>query len=199
MLLPRHTRSAYGEPSRPSSEDSAWLEAFHRGDRTTMERCYRDHFETLEAAIGGILGSADRETVIHEVFSRLVGGAELRRSFQGGSLGAWLATVGRNQAIDYRRRHGRETELDAERPAEPATVSWQEAADARLLIERFRREQLPAEWVGVFEACFIQQLSQREAARALGIRRTTLAYREMRIRRQLRKFLLEDEDEGDSP
>jgi len=199
MLQSRRERSAGGEPSRPGSDDPAWLAAFHRGDRAAMERCYRDHFETVEAAIGGILGSADRETVIHELFTRLVGGAELRRSFQGGSLGAWLATIGRNRAIDYRRRHGRETELDDERPAEPATIRWQEAADARLLIERFRRQRLPAEWASVFEACFVQQLSQREAARALGIRRTTLAYRELRIRRQLRKFLLDEEDEGDSP
>ena len=40
--------------------DAAWLDAFDRGDRKVMERCYREHFETVEAAIGSILGGADR-------------------------------------------------------------------------------------------------------------------------------------------
>jgi RNA polymerase sigma-70 factor (ECF subfamily) len=47
----------------------------------------------------------------------------------------------------------------------------------------------------VFELRFLQQMTQHEAAHALGIRRTTLAYRELRIRRALRAFLLEEDDE----
>jgi RNA polymerase sigma-70 factor, ECF subfamily len=105
--------------------------------------------------------------VIHEVFSRLIAHAELRRSFAGGSFGAWLATVARNQAIDYRRRLGREVSLaDAVERAKPEG-SWQESADARLLVERFCRERLPRDWAGVFELRFLQQLPQREAARRL--------------------------------
>ena len=190
MALSRRARGDGETGTGP--DDAVRLDAFHRGDREAIERCYRDHFETVEAAIGGILGGADRETVIHELFSRLLSHEELRRSFQGGSLGSWLATVGRNQAIDYRRRFSRETELD-ERPSEALTVRWQEAADARMLIERFKRESLPPEWADVFDLCFVQQLSQREAAHALGMRRTTLAYRELRIRRQLTRFLLQGE------
>ena len=72
--------------------------------------------------------------------------------------------------------------------------SWQNATDARLLIEQFRREHLPEEWAGVFELRFLQQLPQREAARRLSIQRTTLAYRELRIRRLLRRFLAEGEE-----
>jgi RNA polymerase sigma-70 factor (ECF subfamily) len=192
MDLRRQAAPGDDPSGEAGADDAAWLHAFHRGDRSAMERCYRDHFETVEAAIGGILGGADRETVIHELFSRLLANEDLRRSFHGGSLGAWLAMVGRNQAIDYRRRFGRETDLQ-DRPADAVAARWQDAADARMLIERFKRESLPPAWVGVFDLCFVQQMSQREAARALGIRRTTLAYREIRIRRELRKFLLEDE------
>jgi RNA polymerase sigma-70 factor (ECF subfamily) len=191
MVLSRRAR-AEGERGTSGPDDAVRLEAFHRGDRDAIERCYRDHFDTVEAAIGGILGGADRETVIHELFSRLLSQEQLRRSFEGGSLGAWLATVGRNQAIDYRRRFSRETELE-DRSSKASTVRWQEAAHARLLLERFKRERLPAEWADVFDLCFVQQLSQREAARALGLRRTTLAYRELRIRSELKKFLLQGE------
>jgi len=73
-----------------------------------MEACYREHFATVERAVGLILGDADRETVIHELFSQLLALAELRRSFEGGSLGAWLTTVARHRAIDFARRLGRE-------------------------------------------------------------------------------------------
>lgn len=178
----------------PEVDRSSWLEAFHRGERHTLADCYREHFDDVERAIGTILSGADRETVIHEVFSRLISHEHLRQSFRGGSMGAWLATVARNAAIDYRRRLARETTASAEaaQSASDGTL-WEEAAQARLLIERFRREELPPAWAEVFELCFLQQMSQREAARSLGLRRTTLAYREMRIRRALRRFLLEGE------
>jgi RNA polymerase sigma-70 factor (ECF subfamily) len=149
----------------------------------------------VDAAAAGIVQGPDRETVIHEVFSRLIAKPELRRGFRGGAFGAWLSTVTRNHAIDYRRRLSRETRL-SDHPAEtPQSASWEEAAQARLLVERFRRECLPPEWASVFDLCFVQQMSQREAAQAMGLSRTTLAYREMRIRRLLRRFILE----GDEP
>jgi len=174
--------------SETTPEDD-WLASFHRGDRAALEHCYRDHFATVTRAIGSLLGGADRETVIHELFSRLIARAELRRSFHGGSFASWIATIARNQAIDYRRRLNRETTVPAGTGAEPAPA-WEEAAQARVLVERFRRERLPAEWQALFEARFLEQLPQREAAARLKMRRTTLAYREIRIRRMLRRFFL---------
>lgn len=181
------------EATRPAAPvDAAWLEAFHAGARSIIETCYREHFATVDRAIGEILRGADRETVVHEVFSRLIAREDLRRAFRGGSLGAWLTAVARNQAIDYRRRLAREAPLLAGETAGRAGVAgWEEAAEARILIERFRREHLPPAWEDVFELCFLRQLSQREAGAELGISRTTLAYRELRIRLRLRRFLLE--------
>jgi RNA polymerase sigma-70 factor (ECF subfamily) len=171
------------------------LQLFHSGDRAILEACYRDHFANTERAVGTILGSADRETVIHELFSRLIAQPELRRSFQGGSFGAWIATIARNQAIDYRRRLGRETATAIEADATAVTENWEQAAEAHMLVERFRRDHLPPQWQGVFELRFLRQLPQREAAAQLSMHRTTLAYRELRIRHLLRRFLLE----GDEP
>jgi RNA polymerase sigma-70 factor, ECF subfamily len=172
--------------------ESEWLQLFHRGDRETLEGCYRDHFSRVERAIGPILDAVDRETVIQEVFSRLLASAELRRSFQGGSLGAWLATVARNQAIDHRRRLGREPATAAD-GLDTLSADWEPAAEARLLVERFCRDHLPPEWRSVFDTRFLRRLSQREAATELGLPRTTLAYREIRIRRLLKRFLLQED------
>lgn len=174
----------------------AWLDRFHAGEPSTMEECYRQHFATVEGAIGDILSRDDGETIIHEVFSRLLASVEFRRSFRGGSFGAWIATVGRNLAVDYRRRLRREVAEEAAADGtQNAGGAWEEATEARMLVERFRRECLPSAWQGVFELRFLHQLPQREAASRLGINRTTLAYREVRIRRLLKRFLLQEPDE----
>jgi RNA polymerase sigma-70 factor (ECF subfamily) len=75
----------------------------------------------------------------------------------------------------------------------------EDAAEARLLVERFRRDHLPPDWQGVFDLRFLQQLPQREAATRLSLPRTTLAYRELRIRRLLRRFLLEGDEASSKP
>src|SRR5438270_734206 len=94
-------------PGVPSADDP-WLKLFHAGDRKVLEVCYREHFGTVERAMGTVLGSADRETAIHELWARLLDGAVLRRAFQGGAFGSWLAVVARNHALDMRRRITRE-------------------------------------------------------------------------------------------
>lgn len=196
MVLSRGLRasSRSGLAEAGARDDAAWLTRFHLGDRATLEDCYREQFAAVERAIAPLLRGADRETAIHEVFARLMSGAELRRSFQGGSLAAWLATIARNHAIDLRRRLAREANAlsQAELEADGVAGEWTDAADAHLLIERFEREQLSPKWLGVFKLRFLQQLPQREAAARLSIQRTTLAYREIRIRRLLRRFLLAD-------
>ena len=174
-------------------ENADWLAHFHRGERATMEACYREHHAQVTRAVGTILTGADQETVAQEVFLRLLSNEQMRRTFTGGSLGAWLGRVARNLAVDHWRRHRLEEGHEREAPADAqVTAARQEAElEARLLVERFRREKLPPHWVPVFEARFLQQLSQREAARALGIFRTTLAYQELRIRQLMNEFLEE--------
>ncbi|MGC4117529.1 MAG: sigma-70 family RNA polymerase sigma factor [Myxococcales bacterium] len=171
-----------------------WLESFHAGEACALEACYREHFEVVDGAVGRLLRGADRETVVHEVFYRVVSDPRFRQSFRGGSLGAWLATVARNLATDHLRaqqRH-RGVPLDeaGEIPEPQAADGGADAAEARMLVDRFRAEVLPAKWARVFQARFIEQRDQRDAAKQLGMARTTLAYQELRIRSLLRKFLL---------
>ncbi|MDY7229719.1 RNA polymerase sigma factor [Hyalangium rubrum] len=178
-----------------------WLVDFHAGRRSVLEQCYRELYPTVQRAVGRVLSGADQETVIHEVFYRLISREELRRSFRGGALKAWIATVAYHLALEFVRRQQREKgaleqarELGGDEATTVAEAS--EECEARILVERFRRECLPEKWQGVFEARFLRQLPQRDAARELGIHRTTLAYQEMRIRSLLRRFLLR---EGSTP
>ena len=171
------------------------LEGFHAGDRGTLERVYREHYAKVARAAASVLVPADAETVTHEVFHRLLSNAKMRESFKGGELGAWLARVAKNQALDFRRRYARETSLEegiADAPDTSTTDSARgDSLSAAMVIERFRKTVLPPKWDAVFEARFLKQLGQREAAIALGMHRTTLMYQEHRIRALLQKFVLE--------
>jgi len=174
-----------------------WTRAFHAGERACLEDCYRNHLDTVDRVVTPIVtAGADRETLVHEVFFRLLNEESLRRNFRGGSFAAWLRVVARNQAIDYARRRQLEIHLpdDATATSDPAVVpGLEQQIDARLTLERFRKQVLPARWHRVFAARFVEQQDQPTAARSLGMRRTTLAYQEYRIRRLLRRFVLRGE------
>src|SRR5262249_28321192 len=144
-----------------------WVARFHDGEPQVLEEVYRDHFDGVHRAAGRIVSGADRETVVHEVFYRLLSHAPTRQGFRNGSLGAWLAVLARNQALAFLRRYRREVALDD--ACDAATEPHDEAADARMVVERFRRERLPAKWAAVFEARLVRQLPQREAAQELGL------------------------------
>jgi len=173
---------------------AGWLERFHAGERDALESFYRDYYRAVDRSVGAVLGGADRETVVHEVFLRVISSAELRQRLSGGSPAAWIAAIARNHAIDYRRRRGRE--VLGEDGAERAQPPRDGAADARMLLERFQKEVLPEKWRPVFETCFVRQMTQRDAARELGISRTTLLYQQHRVRALLKSFLLDDSEDG---
>lgn len=177
--------------------EDPWVAEFHRGGRETFTALYKDHFVTVANAVGKILSGADKETVIHEVFCQLIGNSEVRQGFHGGSFGAWLATLSRNRAIDFHRRRRLEQPMGGDPEhyvGAAAGESFEPRVEARLLLQRFREQVLPAKWQRVFDARFVEQLEQPEAARRLGMSRTTLAYQEYRVRRLLLRFVV-----GSSP
>jgi len=171
----------------------SWLERFHAGDRGVLDDVYRRHLDAVHRSAAGVLGGADLETVVHEVFFKVMSNQDLRRTFHGGDLAAWLVVVARHHAIDYARRRGREEPAglvvaDAADP--PSQDGFASRADAALVIQKFCCDMLPPKWRPVFEARFLHHLSQTEAAASLRMNRTTLVYQELRIRRLLRSFLL---------
>lgn len=171
-----------------------WLDRFHAGEPAIMEECYRQHFSAVKRSVERVLEGADAETAVHELFCRLLASAEVRSGFSGGSLEAWLVTWARHLAIDYVRRRNRERPSGDLAFAEHGDERTVARMEAHLLIRQFEREILPEKWRATFVARFLEQRSQREAAGLLGIHRTTLAYQELRIRKLLRRFLLQGEE-----
>jgi RNA polymerase sigma-70 factor (ECF subfamily) len=152
--------------------------------------------DMLARAVRPIVQGVDLETVVHDVFCRLLSNEQARRSFAGGNFGAWLITVARRQAIDFRRRTEREQLTDGnelrELTAQQQAPTGNDDLELGVLIGRFRERVLPEKWQAVFQARFIDQLDQRTAAQRLNMHRTTLAYQELRIRLLLRQFVLEN-------
>jgi len=190
-------------PAPVSAPETApgWLEAFHRGERAALEEAYRIHVRAVVDEAARLLRSADAETIAHEVFLRMLSDARMRESFHGGSLGAWLRIVARRAAIDLLRRRRREDgpiDDDALSATAADPERDHEERDAKRLVARFREEVLPEKYRPLFEVRFMEQLAQREAAEKLGMRRSTLAYQEERVRELLRAFLLAAPRPGDA-
>ncbi len=161
-----------------------------------LEAIYRDHFDDVSRTARRFLAGADHESVVQQVFVKLLSSEDVRRSFQGGSLGGWLNRITQNQALEYLRRHRNEAPLGDEAVAALAAAPEPEQPALRLeaaqWVDRFRKT-LPRGWDPIFELCFLKRLDQRSAAAQLGLARTTLAYRCLRIQWRLRAALLEDE------
>jgi RNA polymerase sigma-70 factor (ECF subfamily) len=175
---------------------SDWLAQFHAGTRTVLDQCYRDHFDTVWRAVGSQLHGVDQETVVHEVFFRVLFGEAQRRKFEGGSFAGWIYAVARNHARDYLRRIRRERPLE-EAPERLTLPVSDDELDWLRFVERFRRDHLPVKWWAVFDARFVQQLSQREAANTLNMHRTTLVYQELQVRRLLEAVLLDGKNSNE--
>ena len=166
------------------------VQAFYEGRRAAIAAVYQAHFATVYAAVGRYVTGADQETLVHEIFLRLLEDESMRRRFRGGNMAAWLSTVARNHTVDFVRRAGRECPLpDGDPPAvDPA---FERRAEARHLIERFRRDYLPEGLRSVFEARYVERLTTRQAAQKLGMARSTLALRELKLASLIRRFIRE--------
>jgi RNA polymerase sigma-70 factor (ECF subfamily) len=165
-----------------------WLDRFYAGDRDLLAEVYEEQFELVFQAVGRVVGDVDQETVVHELFCRLLASETMRRGFRGGTLAAWLTTLAKHQAIDFVRKYRREGSLEG--VGDQVAAPSDDGAEAKRLVDGFRTEALPQKWAAVFEARFLRQLSQREAAASLGISRTTLVYQELRVRRLMEKYFL---------
>lgn len=177
------------------------LRGFHAGEREVLREVYGAHVGRVERSVSRYCRGADAECVVHEVFLSLLERREVRERFTGGDLGAWLATMAGRRALDFLRRRRRWTLLDDPRSLEGRLepVAEEEALlhedQVRRLneaMEQFSTEVLPRCGEGlarVFDARFRCWLDQTEAARKLGIPRTTLIHREQRLLRRLGPFL----------
>lgn len=165
------------------------LDGFWRGDDHAIEAIYRAHLAALLGAARWVVGPAEDESIVQEVFVELIRNEELRRRFTGGAISSWLGAITRLKALDHRKRAGQtapanETPRGDEQPSpEPRVV-------ARDLLQRFLRVEKVSELQErFFRLRFLDRRTQVEVAAELGVPRSTLEGWEHRFSRRFRRFV----------
>ena len=174
-------------------------EATSTSGEEDLERLYAHHVPPLRRSLirrfahferSSGLPSADVDDAIQEAFAKLLAAGWLSRSRpERGSAAAYLAGTVRNLCMDSLRAQRRAEALRAR--AADFAHSGQEALEQpqaegeresrRVELARARIAELPTELSGYFLVRFAQGLSQRQAARHLGLTRRRARTLEQRL------------------
>jgi len=186
-------------------DDAELVRRTLQGDHTAFDRIMRRYNQRLYRLARGIIDEpSDAEDVLQESYVRAF--YQLKTYSGRGSLGAWLAQIVRNEAIDRLRarkaardRIALETELGSEDEAvlekqqAPEDVRFSpqaatEAAEMKRVLEH-AIAKLPDPFRAVFVLREVEGLSVDETSEYLGIPAATVKTRDHRARNLLRKEL----------
>ena len=199
-------------PREPASQPVNWHEAddavliqhIARGETHAFEILMRRHNQKLyRAARSILLNDADAEEAVQEAWWKAYSHfAEFRGDAKPST---WLTRIAVNEALMRRRRNKtREAVIqstdgtqfnDDDMPARETSASETTQPDARLQTTELRHaleqqiDALPEIYRTAFMLCGVDQMSAKDAAKALGLRAVTVRVRYMRARRMLRNAL----------
>jgi RNA polymerase sigma factor (sigma-70 family) len=186
------------------------LQRFRAGERDALEQVYRAYLPRLSKlirrgfvvsasgiGIPGVTGGDELADVLQEVFTRAFQG-NARNAYDGcRDYAPYLATIARNLLVSRHRRQTRE--LLAFDPASlgeddvidggDSALPWMDAES--LEITRGYVSALREPIRAVHTARYVQALSQRDAAKQLGLSRPKLRKLESRLRLGLQQLLMQ--------
>lgn len=187
-------------------EDRSLLQAFRRGDAEALAHVYRAHVQRLaqylragfatDAAgsrFTGLARACELEDAVQEVFVRAFRD-EARRSYDGvRPFEGWLLGIAHNYVISELRPRRLPivpltAELGQQHPAGVSTDAEVEDRELDALVKAFVTTLDPRE-TGVYRARFEKQLSQEQAAQALGLTRIQVRRAEVRLKSRLLSYL----------
>jgi RNA polymerase sigma-70 factor (ECF subfamily) len=168
------TRSIHedGEKARSTSmsgtTDELLMERIRSNDQMAMAEVF-DRYGGLvySVALRVLKEPAQAEDVMQEIFFQLWKGAGSYAEGRG-SLGAWLAVVARNRAIDSLRRRRPSDSVDD--VVLPAKTDLSSETERNLMIEKVRTvmKGLPPEQQRLVELAFFEGMSHTEIATQTG-------------------------------
>lgn len=203
----------------PNGWPQELLEGFREGRRDALATVYRMHVDEVVRLLRrgfnfssggqtrrfvGYAGPFDLQDAVQETF-RLAFEPRARAGYDGlRPYGPYLRTIARNVVLQAYRTQARrfpvltaegtekveaQAELETGGGADdPGPARWVQEQQVRDLVQAFL-EQLGAEDRQLVELRFVQGLSQRDAAEALGIGRQRIRTKELRLRRRLLGYL----------
>jgi RNA polymerase sigma-70 factor (ECF subfamily) len=192
-----------------AGDDAALANLAAQGDQDAFARIMRRYNQRLYRLAVSVMGDAsEAEDVLQESYVRAF---YAFATYTGaGSLGAWLARIVRNEAIDrVRARDSRRSHVaieadlgdQGEQPVAEENVmidvidpqALAANADLRRLLER-AIQRLPEQFRTAFVLREVEGLSVEETAEYLGIPPATVKTRDHRARNLLRGYLSENID-----
>lgn len=201
--------SAPVQSSKPAAalaqdiDDLALIERIIAGDVRAFELLMRRHNQKLyRAARSILLNDADAEEAVQEAWWKAY---KHFKEFRGDAKpSTWLTRIAVNEALMRRRRNkSRSAVIQSVEPSLPGddmpTIQIKAPPGVRpdermhnLQLRHALEEQidaLPEIYRTAFMLCGVDQMSAKDAAKALGIRPVTVRVRYMRARRMLRSSL----------
>ncbi len=191
-------QTALHTPSPVPPDDAALVAALRHGEAHAFEGIMRRYNQRLFRVARSILrNETEAEDAVQESWLRAF--THMERLQDPARLGAWLARIAANEALDRLRRRGPPLPANAEERAErvaapgaaapfPTPDMEKRRAEARVLIER-AVDRLPENFRTVFVLRSIEELSIEETAGVLDIPRETVKTRLHRANKLLREEL----------
>lgn len=199
------------------------LRGFREGETAALGEVYRRHARDVAAQLRygfafqargrhhrfvGCRSAFDLHDALHETFRRAFE-PRAREGYDGmRPYGPYLRAIARNVVLrGFRAREEQFPEVradDGEASGEPIEIVDEGAAtpeqevgraQVRAVVQRFL-QTLPAADRRLLELRFVEGQSQRDAAEALGMGRQQVRGREVKLRRQMLRFLREQGEEG---
>ena len=185
--------------------DRSLLDAFRRGDRAALETVYYHYVDDIAAVarhgfaipatgarVRGATDEATERDLVQEVFTRAFA-PRARDAYDGiRPYGAYLRRIARNLLVDRARAAGHTVPLDdedAEIAIEPDTTESDAAWIQQCRETAAYIASLAPELQQLVKLRFEDEISQNDAAAALGVSRRRVRTLEARIQRGLRKAL----------
>jgi len=154
--------------SNVDPSDTTLVSAICSGDQQAMEQLYSRYSSLVYAVALRVLGdSGAAEDILQDVFMRLWRRPDAFDASRG-SLGAWLAVITRNRAIDFLRKRRHEADIaDAPEGDEPGTLRGAEWAN---MADRIRRvlTDMPDTQRSALEMAYFEGLTHVEIAEKTG-------------------------------
>lgn len=179
-LLEAHTR----EFSRTGAIDRKWLQRLkHRETGAWTELFEREHPVVYRAVLAQVGDPSAAEDITGQVFLEAIEGTGRYRD-RGKPITAWLLTIARHRAIDWRRkRQNRHEPIDGD-VAEAAVPAAPSVGDALSLMQQLTPEQRE-----VMLLRFVEGYSLEETARLTGRSTGSVKALQHRAVRRLRAVL----------
>lgn len=164
------------------------IEQMKRGDMDGLKQIYEAYLAMIyHCMLNQVHNKEMAEDLTSDFFVKLW---NIRDSYKGPFHKKWLATIARNMAIDYIRKHGREDlqeDMEPVMPKEPESDAYEQVINRETVKDAM--SCLSLEEKEVVDLKVMGELTFKEIGEVLGVPQGTVAWRYREGLNKMRRFL----------